>query len=187
MKIEDTLNRIAEYCKDLEVDLVPTPPASGTNSGLRQQKAGPRPPCNETKLDEKIDVEAELHDILVRAIVTFPPGLYTQELPDWCHWLRDHPERLRDNPDREQLEEDLLGMERSMREMVKRNPPKVDGEWLRITPLRTALACHGYTVSAEQVRKWASEDREHVRKRHTIDGKVTYSFQDALSYLTCRD
>lgn len=183
-QLSPVLLRLATFLDELDQDLTDVVLAPGYTSqtGVRKTTINRPAPCNIKQLDQKLDIEAEVIDIMRRAAGDYlPQGKVKQGAASCCRWLATYIEVLDTCEDKEQVTEDIISMELSLYRIWNREAPTaLATHWLTPAQAVTRATRHGHTLKPATLRQWAK--RKKVRT-HNFGGAKHYWWPDLQQLL----
>lgn len=168
-----TLTRLATLIDELSSELTDQVLAPGVTSqtGVRKTTINRPAPCNIKQLDMKLDIEAEVMDIIKRAAGSYlPAAKRKQGAASCCRWLATYIDVLDQCEERDQIAEDIASMELSLfRRWNREVPASMASHWLTTSQATTRAARHKAELKPATLRQWAK--RKKVRSRTYGDAK----------------
>ena len=168
-----TLIRLATLMDELSSELTDQVLAPGVTSqtGVRKTTINRPAPCNIKQLDMKLDIEAEVMDIIKRAAGSYlPAAKRKQGAASCCRWLASYIDVLDQCEERDQIAEDITSMELSLfRRWNREVPASMASHWLTTAQATARAARHQAALKAATLRQWAK--RKKVRTRDYAGAK----------------
>lgn len=179
-----TLTRLATLIDELGDELIDQVLAPGQTSqtGVRKTTINRPAPCNIKQLDFKLDIEAEVVDIIKRAAGNYlPQAKQRQGAASCCRWLATYIDVLNQCEERAQVEEDITNMELSLYRRWNREMPATHAtNWLTVAQATTRAQRESMALRPATLRQWAK--RKKVRSR-TYAGAKHYWWPDVREQL----
>ncbi len=178
-QLSSVLLRLATFLDELDQDLTDAVLAPGHTSqtGVRKTTINRPAPCNIKQLDQKLDIEAEVIDIMRRAAGDYlPQGKVKQGAASCCRWLATYIEVIDYCDDKEQVIEDIMSMELSLYRMWNREiPSSMGANWLTASQVQARCSRQAASIKPATIRQWAK--RKKVRTQ-AFAGSQCYWWPD---------